>query len=220
MTALNFVLSEDAVYVVADTLVTLEHEPAYFTTKVFTVPHWNGLICGRGSHGLILDWVMQAFGSTLALDLVHTDEFAPQIMRDLFDNRPEEEQANCTTSIYHLGFDTAQDRFVGFAYRSRDDFVSEPLEYGFHQKPGIGIEMEMREFPKDFVAHMRQQREEQDALPPEERAFIGGQILSWMLQRVQQEDGPSLVRTTILPAFEWDDYGEAYIECLDGLAER
>lgn len=220
MTALNFVLSEEAVYVVADTLVTYEYEPAYFTTKVFAVPHWNGLICGRGSHGLILDWVMRAFGSTLAIDLVQTDAFAPGIMREIFDDRPEDEQLNCTTSIYHLGFDTAQDRFVGFAYRSTNDFNSEPLEYGFHQKPAIGIDMQMRAFPDDFVNHMRQQRKEQDELPDETRCFIGGQVLSWMLERVEQDDRPATVRTTILPAFEWDDFGETYVQCLGGLSNE
>ncbi|MFC0204478.1 hypothetical protein ACFFJC_09355 [Novosphingobium soli] len=218
MTALNFVLSEQAVYVVADTLVTYEHEPAYFTTKVFAVPHWNGLICGRGSHGLILDWVMRAFGSTLAVDLAQVDAFAPDIMRDIHCSRPEEEQINCTTSIYHLAFDPVQDRFVGFAYRSTNDFNSEPLEYGIHLKPATQTDVPLGVFPDDFVSLMKQQRKEQDELPNETRCFIGGQVLSWMLERVEQSDGPARVRTTILPAFEWDDFGDSYVRCLDGLA--
>ena len=219
MTALNFCLTEDAVYVVADTLATSqEFTPAFFTTKVYPVPHWNGLICGRGSPGLILDWLHHALCGMLAVDLVHVDEFAPDTLRRLFSERPTEEQDNCTTSIYHLGLDLGAGIFRGYAYKSVNGFVSEPLGYGVHTKPGI--DWPVQNFPDDFVSMMRAQRDEQDQLPPEERCFIGGQVLSWMMERVDRDGVEPTVRTTILPAYEWEDFEEAYAQCMAALPVR
>lgn len=217
MTALNFMLMEEAVYVVADTMVTEQSDPLFFTTKVFPVPHWNGLICGRGSLGLMIDWLGRVYGHMLARDFIEADQFAPDTLRQLFLDRPIQEQAECTTSIYHLAYHPDEQRFIGFAYRSTDDFVSEPLDYGFHQKPGISIKMKMESFPDDFAAFMQQQRLEQDLLPSDDRCFIGGQIISWMMRRINPTDAPSHIETVIAPAFQWDDYEESYQACCDRL---
>lgn len=217
MTALNFFLSREAVCVVADTLATYDEEPAFFTTKVFPIPHLNGLVCCRGSLGLMLDWVTLLNGGMLTFDLMHADQFAPDALRELFSKRPLDEQANCTTTIYHLGFDPGENEFCGFAYRSVNDFESEPLEYGIHIKPGVGIDLELQNFPADFIALMRQQRLEQDQLPADERAFVGGQILSWSMLRIDRDNANPTVQTVIDTAFEWDDYTSMFVGCVDRL---
>lgn len=219
MTALNFYLSKEAVCVVADTLVTDVEQPAFFTTKVFPVPHLNGLLCGRGSLGLMLDWLTHLSGGMLAFNMMHADPFVPDALRRLYSERPLDEQANCTTSIYHLGFDPSDNEFCGFAYRSVNDFESEPLAYGIHIKPAIGIELDLHNFPADFIPLMRQQRIEQDQLPANERAFVGGQILSWMMLRLDRENADPIVQTVIEPAYEWEDYTSMFIRCAERLPE-
>lgn len=220
MTAINFHLAEHAVFIVADTLVTgPTYQPAFFTAKVHPVPHWNGVICGTGSLGLITDWLHRALGGMLAVDLIHLNEFAPASLRDLHTLRGEQEAEACTTTIYHFGYDRADDAFKGYAYRSTNGFESELLEHGTYTKPGIDLgSRRVEQFPNDFVAVCRDQRDEQDALPKEDRVFIGGQIIAWMMERVEIEGVGPTVRTTIVPAFEFDDIETALAVCVDRLS--
>lgn len=220
MTVINFHIAEHAVFIVADTLVTWPtYQPAFFTTKVHPVPHWNGLICGTGSLGLITDWLHRALGGMLAVDLIHLDEFAPAALRDLHAERGEQEAQACTTTIYHFGYDRADDAFKGYAYRSTNRFESELLGYGTYTKPGIDLgSRRVEQFPNDFVAVCRDQRTQQDALAAEDRVFIGGQIVAWMMERVEIEGVGPTVRTTITPAFEFEDIESALAICIGSLA--
>jgi hypothetical protein len=218
MTVMNFALAEDGVFVVADTLVTTEtFQPGFFTSKVHPVPHLNGLICGTGSLGFILAWSRHVLGGMLAMDIAHLDEFAPASLRAIHAARPEEK---LTSTIYHLGFGEREDRFVGFAYRSTADFESEPLDYGTRIKPRYDAPRELRAFPHDFVEMCRDQRSIQDRLPPDERIFIGGHIVAYMLQVQRVEGHPASVLTTITRPFEFEDFEQAYMRCVDSLAQR
>jgi hypothetical protein len=220
MTVINFALLEDGVYVVADTLATTDrYEPGFFTSKVHPVPHLNGLICGTGSLGFILDWSRHVLGGMLALDIGHLDEFTPNSLRDLHAARPEAERLAMTSTIYHLGFDDSEDRFVGYAYRSTDNFDSERLEYGTRLKPGYSGQRHLTAFPDDFVEACREQRLEQDALPLQDRVFIGGHIVAYMLQVQRIEGRPPSVTTSITRPFEFEDFEAAYMSCVDGLTQ-
>jgi hypothetical protein len=218
MTALNFSLQEDGVYAVADTLVTSDRfAPAFFTSKILPVPHLNGLICGTGSLEFILEWWRQVLGGMLATDLSHLDEFAPDSLRTIWAD-PAVPKLTATSTIYHLGFDDREDRFVGYAYRSTDDFRSEPLEYGTRMKPAFEGAGQIATFPDDFVEVCRQQRAYQDGIPPEDRVFVGGHVVAYMQQVQRREGVPPSVITTITRPFEFEDFGSAYLECTDGLA--
>lgn len=133
--------------------------------------------------------------------------------------QPEQaEQDSCTTTIYHFGLDQQEGVFKGFASRSINAFESEPLQYGFHLKPYFDLkDQEVRQFPDDFATVMREQRIEQNLIPEEDRVFIGGHVLSWMMELVEREGEPPIVRTTILPAYEWDDFEVAYATALEAL---
>lgn len=219
MTVINFHLAEQAVFIVADTLVTGQSDqPAFFTTKVHSVPHWNGLICGTGSLGLITDWLHSALGGMLAVDLIDLDAFVPEALLDLHAARGNEEAEACSTTIYHFGYDRAKDAFKGFAYRSTNLFASEPLEYGTYTKPGIKLgSQRVEQFPNDFVSVCRRQRLKQDTLPEKERVFIGGQIIGWMMQRVEVDGIGNTVRTTVAPAYEFDDIDQVRAACISAL---
>lgn len=219
MTALNFALADDGVFVVADTLVTTEtFQPGFFTSKVHPVPHLNGLICGTGSLGFILDWSRNVLEGMLAIDIAHLDQFAPARLRAIHAGRPEKERRFLTSTIYHLGFDDQEDRFVGFAYRSTADFESERLENGTRIKPAYEAPRQIQTFPDDFVEVCREQRTLQDQIEPEERVFIGGHVTAYMLQAHRADGRPPSVVTTISRPFEFEDFGQAYMACLDGLA--
>ena len=211
MTVLNFALLPDGVFVITDTLVTNDRfEASFFTSKVHVVPHLNGLVCGTGNLGLILDWSRFLLGEMLAVDVTHLDEFAPDALRSIHTGRPTAERDTITSTIYHLGFDERADQFVGFAYRSTADFASEPLDYGVRTKPGYTGNLPMTQFPDDFVEVCRAQRVEQDLLAEEERVFIGGHLVAYMMQRESAVGRPPIVTTTVTRPFEFEDFNEAY----------
>ena len=215
---LNFALLPDGVFVIADTLVTNDKfEASFFTSKVHVVPHLNGLVCGTGNLGLILDWSRHLLGGMLAVDVAHLDEFAPDALRSIHTSRPTAERDTITSTIYHLGFDEREDQFVGFAYRSTADFASERLDYGVRTKPGYSGDLPMMRFPDDFVEVCRAQRVEQDLLPEEERVFIGGHLVAYMIQRERADGRPPIVTTTVTRPFEFEDIDEAYYDCTTSL---
>ncbi|WP_267388702.1 hypothetical protein [Sphingomonas sp. GC_Shp_3] len=218
MTVINFALQPDGVFVVADTLVTNDRfEPCFFTSKVLTVPHLNALVCGTGNLGFILDWSRHLLGGMLAADVAHLDEFAPDSLRTLHAGRPAGERETLTSTIYHLGFDEQEERFVGFAYRSTADFASERLEYGVRTKPGYSGNLLMQRFPDDFVEVCRAQRIEQDQLLPEDRVFIGGHVVAYMMQVSRTDDKPPTVVTTVTRPFEFEDIDRVFYDCTASL---
>lgn len=215
MTALNFHLAEEAVFIVTDTLVTGDdYGPKFFTTKVHVVPHWNGIICGTGSLGFILDWLKHSLGGALAVDLADLDEFATDSLRVLYAARPEEEREKTTSTIYHFGLDESDEMFKGFAYRSTNDFISEPLLYGTHTKPAFELsDREVKGFPDDFVEVCRDQRKAQDQIAKEERVFIGGHVVAYCMQKVISMEEVSVL-TTIARPFAFEDLNDDYLTCI------
>ena len=216
---MNIALYPDGVYVIAESLVTNErYERGFFTSKVHPVPHLDGLICGTGNLGFILDWSRLVLGGMLALDIIHLDESTPENLRALYSALPEAEREGINSTIYQLGFDDQEGQFVGFAYRSTHGFESEGLEYGVRTKPGYAGALPLVGFPDDFVEVCRAQRLEQDVVAPEERVFIGGHLIAYMLQAHRVEGGPASVATTITRPFEFEDFEIAYLECTSALA--
>lgn len=216
---MNFALLPDGVFVAADTLVTDQSfKPSFFTSKVHLMPHLNGLICGTGNLNFILDWTRHILGGMLAFDIAHLDEFTPDSLRSLYAARPSQEREQMTSTIYQIGFDEGEDRFVGFAYRSTADFESERLDYGTRTKPGYQGSLPMTGFPDDFVEVCRAQRFEQDTLPASERVFIGGHIVAYMMQVHRADGRPPTIATAITRPFEFEDFEQAYYECTTSLA--
>jgi hypothetical protein len=219
VTALNFYLQETQVLIVADTLVTnASFAPAFFTTKIHPVPHWNGLICGTGDLGLILEWHRQALGNLLARDISHLDEYVPECLRRLREGRSTDTASEGTSTIYHFGLDEIEDRFVGFAYRSTNNFQSERLRYGLSFKPPFDIgERKLEEFPRDFVKMCLDQRIAQENLPIEQRVFIGGHVTAYRLDLYRQAEQDSNVIISISRPFKFDDFNANFETCIKGL---
>lgn len=160
MTVLNFLLTDEAVYLLIDTLLSDPDDlsPVAFSTKIHPLPHLQALICGTGHAQAIAEWVATVNLTLPVRDAAHLDQFAPMELRKLFARHPKEDigEREITTTLYHFGFNERAGRFVGFAYRSADDFRSEPLAQGFGLKPAPDWPVDGRKItrlPEHFHCH-------------------------------------------------------------------
>ena len=217
MTVLNFAITQVGVFVVMVTLVTCDGEPAFFTSKATPVPHLNGLICGTGFQRFFHLWSLRVLGGIVAFDISHLDQYATESLREVWEELSHGEQQAGTSTIYHFGYDRGDDEFVGFAYRSTNNFESEQLPFGTVTKPPYHGGLPLLGFPDDFVEVCRAQRAEQDQLGTEDRVYIGGQITAFTMQRNQGRKGA--VWYGIETAHEFDDFDDMYVDCLDNLPQ-
>lgn len=217
MTVLNFAITADGAFVATDSLVTLDGSPSFFTSKAVPVPHLNGLICGTGLQAFIHRWTLTVLGGVVAVDMPDLDQFASEGLRRIWSQMSDEERGAGTSTVYHFGYDQETAQFVGFAYRSTNDFVSEPLPHGVATKPPYLGDLPMLGFPNDFVEVCRAQRIEQDDLPPDERVYIGGQIVAYMMLANREEGREPIITTTVQVAFDFEDFERMYWQCLSSL---
>lgn len=217
MTVLNFLLLDEIVFILSDTLLSDADkvQPLLFTSKVHPVPHWQGLITGTGSSPFILDWFTTAVGSLLARDLVHVDQYAPSLLRSLFPKHTYEPEngREITSTIYHFGYSPEEKRFVGFAYRSTDNFESERLPYAFGIKPDPKQPLDLAAvtaLPADFIPIAELQKDIEKNRPLTSRVGVGGQLIAYALEVIRDESGTPTIRTTINICHDFSDFEEMY----------
>ena len=178
MTALVYYFEPNAVFVAMDTLALSEdHKPAIFTSKIFPVLHLNGIICGTGLGPFVVDWFKRVNSGMLALDIPHLDEFTPGQLRAARKDYVIDDEN--TVTIYHFGFSESEQKFRGFAYRSKSDFNSEELPYNSVAiKPFVELDLSERplNLPEDFIDIVSRQRDADNALPINKRLGVGGEI--------------------------------------------
>jgi hypothetical protein len=93
MTALNFILTEQAVFVLTDSL-TLEGgsanrgEARGFFTKVFPLPHMNAAIVGTGVAQVVLDWFLEIQTMVVSDSVAFLDTVAPARLREIAGRYP------------------------------------------------------------------------------------------------------------------------------------
>ncbi len=138
MTALNFHIKQDEIFIVMDTLAisSVNAEPYLYTTKFYILPHLKMVICGTGISQVIIDWFIQVNTSILAQDICDLDEFAVELLQELGNKYLLDR--NKTATIYHFGWSQLEGCFTGFVYRSDSNFLSERLQYGTGIKPHFG----------------------------------------------------------------------------------
>jgi len=90
MTLLNVLLTDEAVYLLTDTVITDPDDlsPITFATKVHPLPHLQALICGTGHVQRIVEWLATVNLVLLVRDVVHLDQLAPAELRKLFARYP------------------------------------------------------------------------------------------------------------------------------------
>lgn len=172
----------DAVTVVTDTLAYKDGRPAAFVAKSFPLPHLESVIALTGVAELGWLWWQKLQLIGLALDVDTLDEITPPALREL------QHGLLCmhgdgldTSTVYHVGWSYAQSRYLLYAYRSTNDFESELLNVDAPEshlvKPSP---VSAFEWPTDQVALVtlaEQVRDDELALPPEDRVNIGGDLV-------------------------------------------
>jgi hypothetical protein len=206
MTALNFLLLDDRVYIAMDTLSIdpVTKRPGKFVSKIMPLPHLRGVLCGTGALQLILDWYVMIQAGAHVRDMVHLNDFAPEALRTIAQRYASDNTGS--TTIYHFAYDSAVERFRGFVYRSEKQFVSEELPRGIGTKPPLQVDLpESMELPNMFIDYVTRQRANDRAGSFEDRVGIGGEIhyaVLWPEQFV------------ISPCYTFDDYEACMREIL------
>jgi hypothetical protein len=199
MSSLVFNLGPQQVIVATDTLAVgaATEEPCYFSSKAYPLAHLNGIMCVTGMDEFGVEW-FTTVRRLIARDLHHADDFIAPMLREMGSRYPL--GPDSTSTVYHFGYSQTEQQFVGYAYRSTDGFASERLQYGFSHKPGVaGAKLES--YPDDIIDLMKAQRRSEIAKPVEDRVYIGGDVLCYILTDRSM---------TIQAVHRFDDYGYDY----------
>ncbi len=222
MTVLNGIFAEEAVFLMSDTIVSdpIDRSPVLFTTKIFPLPHLQGVICGTGIAQIVVEWMATANTSMLVFDMRHLDQFAPNALREI-EGRIKDKIGEATTTVYHFGFDQETQKFVGYVYRSTKEYASEQLPYGYFYKPApVAFTPDaVRNFPDDFVPIVQKQLEEEKNKPLEDKVGIGGHLIAYSLQKNQLSSGKTEIVTTIHRFHELSDFTSHYAQALAKLGK-
>lgn len=188
MSALIFVFNDREIILAMDSLCTdPQGNPQLFTTKFQVIPHLNVVVCGTGLGGFSDKWAQTINTSMLVSDVLHLDHHTPEALRALARGCQEDFQyvGGQTTTIYQFGFPEGDGPPVGFAYRSTNDFASEPLQRGnLHLKPDGDAPSDWV-LPNAFAEIMASQRMRQETRPAEARVHIGGDLIVCHMSREQ-----------------------------------
>jgi hypothetical protein len=177
MTALVFALQPDQVCLAMDTLVidAKDRLPLSFQRKFLPVPDCDLVIAGTGHADFITAWFEHSQSHYGSMSIDALDSVVPEVFRSSVE--AEGGLNGLTVTIYHFGYSAAEERYVGYAYRSERDFQSERLQYALGFKPAVLIaptdDIRFPEFLVDIV--LEQQRHDNRA-PIKERVGIGGEI--------------------------------------------
>lgn len=197
MTALIFSLAPSQVTIAMDTLVTdTSGTPIGYTSKLFPLMHLGGIMCVTGLSNLATDWHARLM-RFVAKDIHHLDEFTTEQLQALW--YQYEDQVSFTSTVYHFGFSQQEDQYLGYAYRSANNFVSERLPYAIGIKPPI--QDVLIETLPDFIDVMQRQRTIEDSKSSDERLYIGGEIQLAILENRC---------ISLATGYRWKDYEEMY----------
>lgn len=217
MTALDFVIQDDAVVVAMDTLSlrAVDHKPYKMVTKFMPIPHMNSLICGTGNMGAVIDWFSWVEKNVIANGIYQLDRITRQVIKEFM----QEHNGDNLCTIYQFGLHELDGKFHGYAYRSTDDFEGEEI-HGLRVKPPDAflspdgtVDLSpyapegatIQEILKNI---MHRQKEYDDSLNVEDRLGIGGIIQIVILSKDR----------IVIENYEYfDDFESTHIEMLKNL---
>ena len=187
MTLLNYIVKPDRIELYSDILATnSENKDNYnFRYKIFHLPHLNSIVCGAGSFDTILKWYTFIQNHIIAKDITTLDQFAPARLKEMYSELKEP----INTSVYNFGFSLTDEKFVGFRYRSSNNFESEILDDCFAFKP---YSEEMMQYIKDngtdpreisgMLELIKHQKILDDQTSTSQKVGIGGKIYYCLLK--------------------------------------
>lgn len=197
MSALNFITDPNFIIVTTDTLsLSYKTKKAYkFLDKAFLFPQMNCIISGTGNFKAILYWVNFIREYTYANGIYQLDLIAQQALQEQMQGQKLDD--TITATIYQFGLSEIDNNFHSYAYRSTNNFISEPLEYGLGLKPQDAFDTKekindvfsnfdsssIEATEQSLINIMLQQKAYDDELPSDERLGIGGRIQYLLLTR-------------------------------------
>ena len=214
MTALNWWLDENIVLISADSLaLDTDGQPYSFCTKLFPVPHLQGVVCGTGLMPLILDWFVFLESQVIAQNMAYVDTIATAELSRLA--APYQGRYEGTSTIYHFGLNPHTAQMEGYAYRSAEDFRSERLQAGLGMKPPN------EKLPKTwaetaatagiiaaFIEVIKEQKRQDALLESSKRVGVGGEVHLLQLTKHSQ---------TMWTCYRFEDYSQGLATMLQRL---
>lgn len=177
MTALNFVIEPDRIFLAMDTLVVRAEDkrPLGFQRKFICLPEADLVVAGTGDAGFINGWF--SYAQVLA-DLGNIDrlnEIAPDIFKA---SAAAAGGLESTVTLYHFGYSPTDSQYVGYAYRSEMGFQPHRLaSNALGTKPPIEITpIDDIRFPDFLIQIMVKQQARDCQLPVANQVGIGGEI--------------------------------------------
>lgn len=184
--------------VATDTLaVRPDGSPMMFCSKAIYVPHLKTIIAGTGLGMFSSDWANYVNNRLIVAGLRNLDYHTPAGLRAQWGKVKEDPTipSSITTIIYQIGVSEDDGEIRAYAYRSTNDFESEPLRHGTRAKPDCS-------FPGGNIVQnirpmMLEQRAIQEAKSPDDRIYIGGECVIMHLTKEA---------CTTASLFRFDDY--------------
>lgn len=156
-------------------------EPIMFCEKATYIPHLKTIVAGTGQGGFANAWALKAGTQMIVRGIMNLDFHTPIGLRKNWEDYTEQKDLDnhATTTVYMIGFSEEDGKVKAFAYRSKDNFVSESIGYGTAVKPECEvIEGDvLQAVPK----MMEQQRMIQNQIGVGKKIFIGGEIFAYHL---------------------------------------
>ena len=160
------------------------------TPKVYSLPHLGLCIAGTGVQPVAERFWARANSRCVARDISHLNEFAPAILKGIRDDLLQEngfadvQDLGLTGTVYCYGRSEETDAFVGYAYRSTSEFVSEPMKYCFCIKPvpNSGQVPPIKGF-SDLLGILKGQKLEDRERLRMERVGMGGDVILTLMTR-------------------------------------
>jgi hypothetical protein len=107
MSSLIFHFAPEQVIIATDTLATTTDtkEPLFFSTKVYPLPHLNGVMCCTGVATVGLEWFTH-LARFIVRDFHHLDQFVTPALIELASQYDLDD--DLTATVYHFGYSEAE----------------------------------------------------------------------------------------------------------------
>ena len=177
MTAIVFALQPKQVCIAMDTLAigADDRMPMYFQRKFLPIPETNLVAAGTGHGGFISAWFEDLHANHRWASIEDLNAKAPDIFRSSVN--AEGGLGELTATIYHFGYSDKEHQYVGYAYRSTDNFRSYRLSYVLAYKPVVPVApIDDMRFPEFLIDIVLEQQRRDCLMPIAERVGIGGEI--------------------------------------------
>lgn len=179
MSSIIFATDPTRALVATDTLaVDPEGNPLHFCSKAMYVPHLRTIIAGTGIGGFANNWANDINNEFVVSGIRNLDYHTPSALRERWDKVSQgyDFPIGATTTIYQIGVSEDDEEILSYAYRSENNFESEPIPHGTRMKPECQVPSNVS-LMEALQPMMEEQRRIQEQKPRSERLYIGGQCI-------------------------------------------